>query len=331
MVLIEAPDNEVLAANSSIVNLMQNMSTNDGSNDNIIDKSNCFNVKFPLNVTANGEKIYVKSENEYKIIEYIFDDNDDDDDVLNITYPIIITLNDYTEVPIHNNFELNNHSNNCLGENEIDNDIECLDFKYPITASIFDKSNEILNTNTFYTDAELNHFLNNLNDDLFVTINFPITIILFDNTTIVLNNLTQLENIINNHKNDCDEDDDYDYNDDDCNECNIEDLTTKLTNCNGWLVDKLDRYNTNYDNAYEGYTFNFTPDGRVVAYWPGASAHGTWIASGSKTKIKVILDIPDLPLFSNEWLLNEMSEYTKTRIDFRLNDTDRLRYINTCK
>ena len=330
MELIEAPSEEALISTSSIADLMQKISSNDGSNDNIIDKSNCFNVKFPLDVTVNSKQINVNSKEDYKVIEYLFDDDDDDIDVLNITYPITIILEDFTEVTINNHTELISHSNKCHGENEIDDDIECIDFQYPITASTFNKTTEIINTDTITADVELNHFLKNLRNDLVVTMNFPINIMLIDNDVVEIYNLIELENIINDHRNDCDEDDDYDYNDDDCNDCNIEELTTKLTNCNGWTVDQLDRGNTNYDNAYEGYTFNFSSDGSLSVYWSIYSAYGTWIASGTKNNIKVTIDIPDLPLCNNEWILHEVSEYSNTRIDLRVSDSDRLRYNNIC-
>ncbi|WP_298534783.1 hypothetical protein [uncultured Algibacter sp.] len=330
MELIEAPSDEALVANSLIVNLMQQVSSNDGSNDNIIDKSNCFNIKYPLKVTVNGQQINVKSEDEYKVIEYIFDDNDDDVDVLDITFPVTIVLEDFTEVIINNYIEFNSYSANCPGENQVDNDIECLDFQYPIIASIFNKSTEITNINAITTDAELNHFLKDLGDDLIVTINFPVNVMLIDNSIMSINNLSELENTINNYKNDCDEDDDYDYNDDDCDDCNIEKLTTTLINCKGWTVDQLDRNNTNYDDVYEGYTFNFLADGRVGAYWSGFSAYGSWDASGTKNNIKITINIPDLPLCNNDWILHEISEYTKTRLDLRVADADRLRYNNVC-
>lgn len=330
MELIEAPSEEVLVANSSISNLITKVSSNDGSIDNIIDKSNCFNIKFPVDVTVNGQLINVKTKAEYKVIEYIFDDEDDDIDVLDITYPITIVSEDFTEIIINNYTELSNHSINCNGENEFDEDIECLDFEYPIVASIFNKNSEITDTDTITTDFELNHFLKNLNSDLLVSLNFPINVTLSDSTPISINNLIELENIINAHKDDCDEDDDFDYNDDDCDDCDIEALTEALTNCNGWTVDQLDRDYTNYDNAYNGYTFNFSSNGRVGVYWSSTNAYGTWVASGTKNNITVTINIPGLPLCNNEWRLHEMSEYTQKRIDFRVNDSDRLRYNNIC-
>lgn len=330
LVLIEAPVEEILTANSSIANLMLKMSINDGSDDNIIDKSNCFNVGFPVEVTANAKKINVKSKEDYKIVEYIFDDDDDDVDVLDITYPITIILEDFSEVTINSFTELNNHSSNCLGENEVDDDIECLDFQYPITASSFNKSNEVITISTISSDVGLNYFLKNLHEDLVVTINFPINVTLSDNSVISINNLLELESTINTYKNDCDEDDDYDHNDDDCDDCDVEELISKLTNCDGWIVDQLDRDSSTYDNVYDGYTFNFLPDGSVSVYWSSVNAYGTWVAYGTKNNITVTINIPDLPLCNNDWILSEMSEYSETRIDLRVSDTDRLRYNNIC-
>lgn len=327
---IDTPSSNVLVANSSVVNLMKDISSNDGSSDNIIDKSNCFNIKFPLSANVNGQQINVKSKDDYKIIEYIFDDRDDDIDSLNIKYPVIIILEDYSEIMISSTSELNNYSNNCHGENEFDDDIECLDFKYPITISSFNTINEVLDTDVISTDIELNQFLRKLHDDLVVSINFPIQITLLDESLININNLFELENTINDHKNDCDEDDDYDYNDDDCDDCNIEALTSVLTDCNGWTVDQLDRNNINYDNFYNGYDFNFAPDGSVQVSYSNTNSFGTWVVSGTKNDIKVTINIPDLPLCNNEWRLHEISEYSKKRIDFRVNNSDRLRYNNTC-
>ncbi|GAA3584127.1 hypothetical protein GCM10022395_35260 [Snuella lapsa] len=330
MEFIQAPTDQTLIANSSIAKLMQKMSTNDGSNDNIIDKSNCFNIKLPIDVTANNIDLTVNTQNDYDIIEYIFDDSDDDIDILNITYPITIVLEDFTEIEVNSSSKFYSHSNTCKGENETDDDIECLDFLYPISASVFNKNNEIIQTVTLNTDKELNHFITLLNKDDLVSINFPVNVVLTDDALLSVNNLNELEDAINTHKNDCDEDDDFDYNDDDCDDCNIKDLTAVLTNCNGWTVDKLKRYNYNYDDAYNDYTFNFHTDGTITVYYANNTEEGTWTASGTGNNLTVIIDIPELPYCNNDWILHEISEYTETRIDFRVGDGDRMRYNNNC-
>jgi len=328
---IQAPEDELLTAGSNIASLIQKTSSNDGSNDNIIDKSNCFNINFPFNVLVNGNQITVNSEDDYKIIEYIFDDSDDDIDSITIAFPVIITLEDFTEITINNSTELNSYSSNCKGENEPDDDIECLDFKYPISASVFNKDNEIIKTVTLLSDNDFYVFIKNLNSsNNFVTINFPINVELLDGSQQVINDLKELENIINEHKNDCDEDDDYDFNDDDCINCNQEELLNILTNCSGWTIDKLERYGYNYDNYYDGYTFNFLTDGTLSVYWDGITAYGTWTTSGTAMNLEVIINVPDLPYCNNNWILHEISNYFETKIDLRVGSNDRMRYKNDC-
>jgi len=328
---IQAPADEVLIADSSIASLIQKTSSNDGSNDNIIDKSNCFNIKFPINVTVNGNDITVNSEDDYKIIEFIFDDSDDDIDSLIISFPVTITLEDFTEITINSLTELNSYSTNCNGENEPDDDIECLDFKYPISASVFNKDNEIIKAVTISSDNEFYGFIKNLSgSNNFVTINFPIDVTLADGSQILINNLKELESIINVHKNDCDEDDDYDYNDDDCNECDEEQLALLLTSCSDWSIDKLERYYRNYDYYYDGYIFNFFTDGTVSAYYDNTTDYGTWTTSGTGKNLVVNINIPNLPYCNNNWVLNEISQYTTSRVDLRVGDSDRMRYKNSC-
>lgn len=327
---IQAPVEQVLVANSSIASLMLKTSSNDGSKDNIIDKSNCFNIELPITVTVNGSTIVINSEEDYNFIEFLFDDDDDDDDSILITFPITITLEDFTQVIINNISELNNYSNKCHGENEYDNDIECLDFQFPISASLYNKNNEVINIININSDYDLYLFIKNLNTSDFVTINFPITVILYNNTELIINDLFELKNTIETYANDCDEDDDYDFNDDDCNNCNQEELITILTTCSGWTIDKLERYGYDYDNYYDDYTFNFLADGTLSVYWDGMTALGTWATNGTAMNLEVIINVPDLPYCNNNWILHEISNYSETKIDLRVGSNDRMRYKNNC-
>jgi hypothetical protein len=274
--------------------------------------------------------INVSSLDDYKVIEYLFDDDDDDMDTLGITYPITIILDNHSEVLINSDAQLNSYSLNCNGENEYDFDIECLDFNYPITTFLYNSNNEIIDSFNINSDSGLYNFIDDLNASDIVSIKFPITVTLFDNTEISITNLLELQNIIKLYENDCDEDDDYDYNDDDCDDCTIDELTSYLTTCPGWTVDKLERYGNDYDNAYDGYVFNFLNDGTISVYYSGGTDYGTWTASGTGNNITVTINVPDLPYCNNNWILHEISKYNESKIDFRVGNDDRMRYENTC-
>ncbi len=328
--LIQTSESDAFVVGAYIAELIQRTSSNDGSEDNIIDYANCFNIKLPISTTVNGLNIDINTKEDYKIVEYIFDEDEDDTDIISLHFPITIIQKDFSEVEIDNQIELSDYSKTCNGENESDDDIECLDFQYPITGSIFNSKNEVIDAITLDSDANLFQFINNLDNDDLVALNFPISVILFDNSNLEITSLTELANTIEAYDGGCDEDDDYDYNDDDCDDCNTEDLITKLTGCTNWYVDRLERNHTNYNNIYDGYYFNFSEDGTISVFWNDKSAYGTWIASGETNNIAVTIDIPDLPSCNNSWILSEIAQYNETKIDLRVGNGDRLRYKNNC-
>ena len=88
---------EGLKANSTVASLIQRTSLNDGSTDNIIDNANCFTVQLPVTIQVNGLDMIVDSMDDFETIEAIFDEFDDDDNDLQIEFPITIVLSDFTE------------------------------------------------------------------------------------------------------------------------------------------------------------------------------------------------------------------------------------------
>jgi len=328
---IQAPIDETLDGNSNVANLIKRTTTNDGSNDNIIDYANCFNIQLPVIVSANGFQLTINTEDDYDNIEAVFDEFDDDTDYLDISFPITIILTDYSTVIINNINELYSYSNNCNGENEFDDDIECIDFLFPISASVFNTNNELIDVVTFMDDNQLYDFIEDIDINDIITIDFPITVILSDSTEIIINNLTELETTIENAENDCDEDDDFDYNDDDCDGCTSNQVIDYLTNCSDWIVDKLENDGNNFDDLYNGYLFNFFNDGTVSVFWSSTTVYGTWSASGSENNITVVINIPSLPYCNNDWVLHEIQDAVgETKLDLRFGDSDRIRYESTC-
>ena len=329
-IFIQAPLDEQLKANSVIASLMQRTATNDGSSDNIIDSSNCFNVQLPVTVIANGIEIIVTSEEGLVLIEAIFDEFDDDDNVLDILFPITIILADYSEIVLNNISELNEFSSNCNGED--DDDIECIDFVYPITASIFNTSNELIETITIENDSDLYHFIAAIDPAIITVLDFPITVTIANGEQITINNFTELKNAIENALNDCDEDDDNDWNDDDCDHCTDTKLIEVLTSCTKWMVDKLERNDKDLEDIYVGYAFDFLEDGSLTVTTNNTIYSGTWEADGTANGIIITIAIPDLPDFNNSWNLHELDEETHTggaKVDLRLHD-DRLRFESDC-
>ncbi|MBT8287173.1 MAG: hypothetical protein HKN00_05865 [Flavobacteriaceae bacterium] len=326
---VQAPTEETLSASSQVATLMQRTATNDGSFDNIVDGANCISLEFPFTVTVNGIMFTVTSEADLETVEDIIDEFEDDDDSIIINYPITIILSDFTEILINSEDELEDLAEDCNGENEYDDDIECLDFQYPITASIFNTNNELIDTVTITSDEELYNFIDDLDESDIVVVDFPLTVILFDGSSLIVNNLSELEALIEDAEDDCDEDDDFDYNDDDCDSCTTDELSSILTSCSDWIVDKLERNDMDLEDQYTGYLFNFFNDGTISVDTGSNTYPGTWTSAGSGNNIVVTIDIPALPDCNDAWLLHEIEQGAETDVDLRLGD-DRLRFETDC-
>lgn len=330
MVQIDAED-EVIGANSNVSNLIQRTASNDGSFDNIIDGASCFDIQFPYTVEANGIEVEIENEGDIEIVENIFDEFPNDTDTLEIQFPITIVFANYTTAVINTQTEFEAAVSACPSEGLPDDDIECIDFQYPITVAIYDSNNELLDTVVITSDEELFDLIDEIESNLIVTFEFPITMILFDGTLVVVNDFQELEDVIENAEDLCDEDDDNDPNDDDCEDCSVSDLIDVLTDCTDWVVDVLERNDTDLEDIYVGYTFNFNSNGVLSVETPTTTINGTWEATGTTSQdITLSIDLSELTDFNADWILHEIDEEVgETKIDLRIGE-DRLRFESPC-
>ncbi|MGB6268921.1 MAG: hypothetical protein WBF67_07930 [Olleya sp.] len=232
-ITINPPQEDTVDSNSVTANLMSRTASNDGSLDNIIDYANCLEVVLPVTVIANGETLIIQSVADFDALEAVLDAYNTDDDVVEIIFPITVILNDYTELVLNNQNELNLQIANCNDENEDDEDIECIDFEYPISFSTYNINFQFLDTVVIEDDQSLYNFINALDNSVLATINFPITLITSEEEVIIVNSNEELNSALNEYDGLCDEDDDYDYNDDDEDpfECYTINLSTALESC----------------------------------------------------------------------------------------------------
>jgi len=325
---IPATDEPALKANSTLANLIQKTSLNDGSIDNIIDNASCFNITLPITVIVNGIEILIETEEDYEVIESIFDDDENDEDTIEINFPVTIILSDYTEVIINNQDELENYIDDDCNDG-IDDDIECLDFQYPITITTFNIVTEQFIDIVIINDEEMHDFIEDLDDDVTATIDFPITIILFDGTEVIINNLEQLENEIENTKDDCDEDDDNDFDDDDNTDVSEQEFSDLLVSC-PWKVDELEINEQDLEN-FKNYVFTFNSNGTVVAELNSNNSSGTWSVS-TDSGLRLNLTMNSLTEFNNNWRLHkiETEDDGKDKVDLRVGEEDELKLIKNC-
>lgn len=313
-----------LESNSNAAGLMQRVSLKDGSIDNIIDNSSSISVKLPVTVVANGITVHVNTEDDLATIERIFNEFNDDDDELTITFPITVILSDFSEVLIRDEDEfeeiIEEH------DSELDDDIECIDFVYPIKVSTFDVITEQLETLTINDDKTMFNFLDDIDDDDIINIEFPISMILSDGTPVTIANLNEMETAIDNAQETCDEDDDdsdddgsdsddgsddSDGDDDDGvddDDPQLNQFMESLTSCNQWTIEKFEIDDEEHEEAYQDYTFSFTTDNKFMAYKGTAAFSGTWDSYKNGENIILVIKLPDFPNLSSSWSLEDIEE-----------------------
>lgn len=300
--VIQDQPEDLIEVNSEIATLLQKTALNDGSKDNIIDNSSCFNVVLPVHVFVNGLEIIIDSEDDFEVIEAIFDEFQDDDDTVDFAFPITIVLADFTEITLENQEELEAYMDECSDGN--DDDIECIDFVYPIEFSIFNAKFNLIDTKTVNSDKELYHFVRNISASDVVSINFPIAVELSDGTILNIQNMMDLKLAIKEAINSCDEDDDNDYGDDDFTK---ERLDALLISC-PWEVREFKRNSLSLSDKYFEYVMRFYEDGKVkVKARNGDQLTGTWETRITDAGAKITMEFESLFDLNLEWTVHDLS------------------------
>ena len=304
-------ETETLVAESTLTNLMSSTSIMDGSADNIIDNASCLSVELPVTVIVKVLEITIDSREDFKVIEAIFKEFDDDEDNLDIVFPITIVLTNYEEVVIQNREALTELVKECRGENEEDDDIECIDFQYPISFSVYNGDFQVLDVITIENDRQLYRFIKRVkNAEVLASLNFPVTMELAYGTEIVVNNNIELQRTIEDAKDICDEDDDNDYGDDDFTK---ERLDEYLKIC-PWVVHEFERNNQDNTAEYKEYALNFKEDGVVVMRARGGNMlTGTWSTRVTNRGALLKLEFETLADFTLEWVVYDI-EYGKIKL-----------------
>jgi hypothetical protein len=313
--IIEPTSEEVFTQQSPVSDLARRTSLNDGSVDNIIDGASCIMLNLPFSVIVNGVEITIENIGDLKQVEKMLDGDDDDDDDVEILFPVIAKLPDHSEIVLTDDDDLEELAESCAKDGD-DDDIECVDFKYPLEINTYDAENQVSDVITIQNDRQLYNFLEDLDDDDFASFKFPITLILSDETEILINNNDDLEDLLENAIDDCDEDDDNDHNDDDVDDSELIDALTK----SNWKITNFIEGDENITQAFEGYIFTFLSDGEAQAEKDTELVNGNWESSGDDGMLELELNFGDEEPFDeidNDW---DVLEYTDVMI--RLGDDD---------
>jgi len=295
-------DQEAILASSSTAQLIKRISSKDGSFDNIVDGASCFSINFPYVVNVNGLEVDINAIEDLELVKQLFIEVGIGDNVVDIVFPVTITLSDYTEMTINNEEELREKAKECI-ESGDDDGIECIDFVYPLVVYSFNLNLQQTGNVTVENDRQLRHYFVDRGEDDLISFDFPITLELSDDTKISVSNNAELANAIEASKNECEDGDDNDEND-----FTQERLEEYLVAC-PWLVNEVIRANVDNTGQYFDYVMNFTEDGNIVMKDKvGNNLMGTWSTRIGEDKVLLKLEFEALADFDLEWLVYDLED-----------------------
>jgi len=288
---VENPsDQETIAYNSNLANLLSRTTANFGATDDILDGASCFSVELPVTIEVSDITMIIETPSDLQQLENLFNESSMDDDFLDFIFPITIIFSDYSQIVIENEDELLDFVSDCEIENT--DAIACVDIMYPISFSVFNADFNLVDTIVVENDEALHGFLDNLDDDenvVVVSLNFPVNLQYSNGDSIEVNSNEELADAIELAGDDCSIDD-----------CSEASLVSSLETC-AWEI-------TTYSNFPEfiGIDLVFYSDNTFAFYQEGNTYNFVSYWSLNTTENGLYLNLEtDFEDFNGEWRVVE--------------------------
>lgn len=199
-------ENLVFTTQTDGATLIENITLNDGSIDNILDNASCIQLQLPIDVTINNQLLTVQSQNDIDDILNEFLKNPFLEFNVGFQFPISVISAEHSVIKINSQSELETLRNSCV-ENGNDLDIECIDFRYPLSVATYDRLNQIADVTTVNRDSDLFFLLRESSDEDLLGFEFPLTMITTEGNEFMVSDNSRLFDLIENSVNICDEND----------------------------------------------------------------------------------------------------------------------------
>lgn len=289
-----------IASRTPLTDLIIRVSQNPTAIDNILDSSSCFSVQLPVTIVLNGNTITVSSETDYQLVQDAIDAFTTDDDIVNFNYPITIQYQDFTTQILNDSDDLDDVLDEC-GEDDGFDEIDCISVVYPIFINVYDPNNELANTLTISNNTQLHNFLENLEDNEYVALNYPISMINSNGETVTITNNNQLEDFIEDSIDDCNDD---------------SGVVSPINLTGTWHVSYYFEGDDDETINYNGYNFTFFVGGNIEVEKSGSYSNGLWTKyiDGGQDWLELDFDDSDLGDLEEDW---KIIEFTETQLRLR--------------
>ncbi|GAO27754.1 hypothetical protein [Geofilum rubicundum] len=261
--VVEPDKSQAISAEDNIAELIKKVALKDGSFDNIIDRCSAISIEYPYSILINDEFYQINSLDDIEILYIDYFHYRDD---IEIQYPITITYSDYSESVLDNSDDLEEIQEQ-YNTNLIDDDIECIDFNYPVEITLYNTAYQKADYIVAENDFMMYNTFRDLSDQI-IEVEYPIELTLYDGNQVTITDNVELENQINEYKDSCEENDEVDFEDEDYP---VSDLLTSGI----W---KVSHYSDTTDETHQLslFTIEFKSDFSVQVTDNSVTIDGTW-------------------------------------------------------
>jgi hypothetical protein len=195
---------EALSSDSHLTTVLKSMSANETAADDMIDSTDCYKVKLPVEVAVNGVSMTIVATSQYDDVTAIFNENADDEDTISFKFPITIEDKDYQEIAVSSQDEFDAMIQSCVGTADYIGD-DCVSLVFPVTVYSYNSGFQIQNTYVLNNNKELHIMLNDLGPNVYYSIGYPVSLNVNDGAGVTVNNNNELLQAINNALQGCEQ------------------------------------------------------------------------------------------------------------------------------
>jgi hypothetical protein len=277
-VLIDDTPTDTITADSALGQMLLSASQNNGSIDDMIDGNSCFSLNFPMTVYANTQVVEMQSIADIQTIILIFNQSQTDIDTIDIVFPIEIVFEDYSVHTINSLQEMIGLQATC--PNVIEDTYSCVSFIYPISCYTYDAESEQTELVTINSDAEWFEYLAYLSEDIFIAIDYDLSIVV-DNEAITVTSNQQLADAL--------VDVDCEVNTIEIHPAVIE--IRSIMKDGTWYISQFLNDGVDETYFYQGFNLDFRDSITVFAYGGSTVVYGAWIVTHENQELNFDLNM----------------------------------------
>lgn len=266
---------ESFTKTSALTILIKRVAQSRTTFDNIIDGTSCFSVQLPVTVTANLHQFTIETENDYHQVVTIFNESLSDDDVVHFHFPITLTYQNFQQIVVTSQNQLDNILANCPPSEDF-HEINCIDFNLPVKINSYNSENQLSNSETIQSNSQLYNFIANINNDTILSIVYPISMTNSSGQIITINNNTELKTVIETVINQCDDFIGV-----------VDPVLADIIIDGTWYISSYLDEEENETSDYYGYNFTFLSNGNLTAVKNAVTINGTWTIVGDGVNKKL--------------------------------------------